>query len=266
MRHFAAHAVEGRLLFSTWEEGIHLWRRLLAAIPGTILCIMPDHLHVLGPARIQRKIQGAMSSHARWMNHRLGTKGRLWLPLSDTGEILGTQKVARNIRYVHLNPCRAGWVDDPLSWPLSTHRDLVGLALRPMAPTKRDPAQFHEYVSSDPSVSVQGSLLPYGSNQPPTLGAVIAAVSALSRCTDQDLRRRSAERTLLIRAARTFTDRTHAQIAAELDVGKRTVEGAGPLENVLATRIERVLMDRRFPLLRHTQGPLRTRRARRDRP
>ncbi|TVQ93487.1 MAG: hypothetical protein EA397_04335 [Deltaproteobacteria bacterium] len=255
MRHFAAHTVERRPLFSTWEEGLHLWRCLATAIPGAILCIMPDHLHVMGPERIAPKIHGAMSSHTRWMNHRLGVQGPLWRPLSDTGEVIGKKKIDRNIRYIHLNPCRAGLIEDPLSWPLSTHRDLVGLTLQPAAAPHRDPVGLHRYVSADPTVNVEGTPLPYGSTQPPTLDSVVAAVSALTRCTSEELRRRSPQRTLLIRAARSLTDLTQARIAEQLGVSVATVERAEPMNAGEGRTIDRVLFDHRFALMIDEDGP-----------
>jgi hypothetical protein len=83
------------------------------------------------------------------------------------------------VRYVLLNPCRpwtcAGTrlrlVSDPLSWPWSTLRDVIGATAEPWIDaqrlqgalewTPRDFARrFHGYVSSDPSVRIEGTPFP----------------------------------------------------------------------------------------------------------
>lgn len=51
-------------------------------------------------------------------------------------------------------------VTDPLSWAFSTHRDACGLALDPVRKRVPDVHRFHRYVSADPTVAVDGTLLP----------------------------------------------------------------------------------------------------------
>ncbi|TVQ94672.1 MAG: hypothetical protein EA397_01250 [Deltaproteobacteria bacterium] len=255
MRHFAAHAVDDRLLFLTWEEGLHLWSVLTSRLPGAVVCLMPNHVHVLAPEEGRGAIRGAMSSHARWLNHRRKLCGPLWRPLSDTGAILGREKWERNIRYVHLNPCRAGLVDDPLAWPLSTHRDLVGLTLRPVTPVRRDPAGFHRYVSSDPKVRVEGTMLPYNILEKPTFDELVDAVSALVRCTDDELRRKTSARRTLIRAAKSLTPLNNREIAEAVGVSRRTVENAAQLDPGGEKILRRVFGDRRFGLIVAEDGP-----------
>lgn len=60
----------------------------------------------------------------RWRNHLEGVSGRLVRPLPPAEAVPEGPKRRRSVRYVHLNPCRARLVADPLAWPLSTHRDV----------------------------------------------------------------------------------------------------------------------------------------------
>jgi len=46
-------------------------------------------------------------------------------------------------------------VPDPLAWPLSTHRDLVGHSFRPVARRRRNPHDVHRYVQSDAALLVR---------------------------------------------------------------------------------------------------------------
>jgi hypothetical protein len=255
MRHFVARTLGSQDAFTTWEEGLRLWDSFTSAGPGAIVCVMPNHVHILAPESHRQRFQSSLSSYARWLNHRRGATGPLWQPLADAGDLIDQRKIQRSIRYIHLNPCRAGIVEDPLAWPFSTHRDLVGLTLRPAAERCRRPIAFHRYVSADPTVHTDGTYLPGGVGIIPDTSAVRAAVSALCRRTDRDLLRRGPARNLLVRAAKAMTDDQHDQIARDLHVGLRTVERAGPLEPHERRRILAVLGDPRFPLLRGEACP-----------
>jgi hypothetical protein len=264
MRHYAARTVPDRLLFTTWAEGIHFWRLLSARTPGALSCVMPDHIHVLAPSGFEAPIRHSMAAYARWLNYRHGRSGPLWRHLSDDA-VADAQKLHRSIRYIHLNPCRSRLVGDPLAWPLSTHRDLVGLTLRPIAEPRRNAHDFHRYVSGDPSVNVAGTLLPAGALGTPDVGDIIAAVSALTRRTVEQLSRSSTERTLLIRAARTISTAPSADLAERLGVSRRTIYRAEGLEPHAERMIRRVIGDPRFPaLFDDGRPPLGNRRRWRD--
>jgi hypothetical protein len=59
---------------------------------------MPNHIHVLAPC--------ASTAAAK-------------------------RKLARQVRYIVLNPCRDRIVGDPLSWMWSTQRDVMGATVQP---------------------------------------------------------------------------------------------------------------------------------------
>lgn len=197
MLHHTVRARPERLLFVTWTEARALWDRLVAAAPGLqALCLMPDHLHLLHERDVRVPLGAALSGYARWLAHRREPGGPLVLPQAPPDRALQGDKQLRSVRYVHLNPCRARLVTDLLAWPFSTHRDAVGLAAFPVVRRQADPAAFHRYVSADPTVNVEGTELPSPSVHVPDAGAVLAAVSALTRRTVDGLDRRGPERTL----------------------------------------------------------------------
>jgi hypothetical protein len=203
MVHLPIRARKGTLLFRTWEEGLALWRILLRALPELVaLCIMPDHAHLLLPrGDVARRVARAMSGYARWRNHHRGERGAVWDAQPPCEELPDALHARRTHRYVHLNPCRKGLVADPLAWPLSTHRDAVGLAARPTVPREHDPERFHHYVSADPSVDVTGTALPGVTFGDPSVEDVVAAVSAVCRTSPEGLRVRGPARDLAIRTA-----------------------------------------------------------------
>ncbi len=157
-------------------------------------------------------------------------------------------KLRRNERYIHLNPCRARLIDDPLAWPWSTHRDRVGLAWPCAVPTRTDPAAFHRYVSADPSVAVDGTLLPCRLDGG-TAEQVYAAVSALTRSPAERLQLRGPARTLWIQSLRLLTELTQPAIAREVGVCLSTVQRLPPRWTPEIRLVRRVLGDRRFPAL-----------------
>ncbi len=141
-----------------------------AAFPEAFAAVlMPNHLHLLLPtaapratARLVRLLAFATKRSAHQS---------LWEPSPSARPIPNAQQVLGNIRYIHLNPCRARLVADPLSWPWSTHRDVVGARYEPwtkahvMAAAVHRPRNgfacwFHAHVSNDSTVRIGGTPSP----------------------------------------------------------------------------------------------------------
>jgi hypothetical protein len=132
-------------------------------------------------------------------------------------EEIGVDKRERHVRYVTLNPCRARLVCDPLAWPWSTHRDIVGAVIEPWVtaealaaalgrPAPRFAPRHHAYVSADPTASVVGTPYPQpaGPSALPVypLGAIAVAAAAAHRGEVADVRKRSRVRATFIDLAR----------------------------------------------------------------
>jgi hypothetical protein len=250
MHHHVARAVPGSLLFLTWSEASVLWTFLVDGVSNLdALVLMPDHVHLLTTVDNRRSFGVALRSYARWRNAARGERGPVWSPIPASQEVASNEKERRSERYVHLNPCRAGLVGDPLEWPFSTYREAVGLAIDPVRRPDVDPAATHAYTSSDPSVSTRGTLLPTTQVATPTLAEVFDAVGGLCRATPTILRRRGPARTLLIRAARVLTEASSAEIADLAEVDARTIQRV-PVHNDPQVRlVQRVTGDPRFSAL-----------------
>ena len=206
MFHFAAHEIRWHALYADAEEALRLWSILTARLPGAIaLCVMPNHIHALHPSADPTALLTALRAYARFRNARRGEPGRaVWAPF-DAPEPIAHGKTRTQIRYVHLNPCRARLVPDPLAWPLSTRRDAVGLAPHPVRSAERGPRSFHAYVSGDPTVTPEGTSLPsqgYGLFHPERVADV---VSGLYRVPRAALRHRSEARSIWIGASRALS-------------------------------------------------------------
>ncbi len=169
--HLTAHALAGLRPLASADDCAALFAALRRCFPRAAAAVlMPNHLHLVieatDPAAARRKLARCLAGCAR----RSGV-GHMWQPVPEPVPIRDVKQLERQIRYVHLNPCRAGLVDDPLCWPWSTHRGAVGAELDPwVSPAdlarylgRREadvPRWLHDYVSCDPSVNVTGTPFP----------------------------------------------------------------------------------------------------------
>lgn len=115
------------------------WGRFKASIldelstEGAILialCLMTNHFHLVTPTDIglvSRALHRVLTSHATYMNKKYGRTGHLFgdrFKSYPCDPELGLKPL---VRYVHLNPVRAGLVRTPEEWAWSSHRDYLTL-------------------------------------------------------------------------------------------------------------------------------------------
>jgi hypothetical protein len=215
---------------------------------------MPDHLHLQHAQDVKDAVAQAARAHAKWLNRRRRTRAPLWEPIPTCEPLADRQKERRSERYVSLNPCRKGLVHDPLEWAFSTHRDAVGLTPVTARPKVARPHEYHQYVSADPTVDVQGTFLPTAPLSIPSgeagLVAVFDATSALFRATESRLRARGPARTALMNATLCLVPNVTRQDVAEfVGVDVRTLQRAHASSNPTTRAIERVVLDPRFARL-----------------
>lgn len=248
MFHHVAHTIRGRLLFYSWGQGFSLWHRLVSGAPGLhALCLMPDHVHLLHPRPLAGVLGAVLSGHTR-ASARWGRSTAPALRASPAPElVVGQTKRRRSVRYVHLNPCRARLVDDPLAWPLSTHLDALGATLSPARPAEPEPARFHAYVSADPTVRVGGSdPLHFGVGDAP-LDRIVTAVAWALRVDEAEvLERRGAARALFLGVAPGLSGESSASVAAFAGVHRASVHRARTPSRDAQQRLARLAADPRI--------------------
>jgi hypothetical protein len=175
--HFVAHARGCLVPLLDAERARWLWQHLRRAFPEALgVTLMPDHPHIVAPDEPggHLRLANVLGAFARRFD-----LGELWATFPEPVRLTTPDKVARVLRYALLNPCRP-WrhagrvvqlVRDPLAWPWSTLRDVVGAIVDPWVTSGRLPsalawerdgfiASFHRYVSADPHVDVAGTPLP----------------------------------------------------------------------------------------------------------
>jgi REP element-mobilizing transposase RayT len=92
-------------------------------------CLMGNHYHLViqtGTTPLWRSMLCVQAAVARGFNRRRRFLGRLWQSRYRARVIDSTEYLRQVVSYVHLNPVAAGVVDDPVEYPNSDHREIVG--------------------------------------------------------------------------------------------------------------------------------------------
>ena len=251
MFHLVARGIPKSVLFYTWEEGLTLFDTLVRHVPNIVaMCVMPDHIHVQCPTESHRPFGLALRSYARMRNRKRGHSGPVFERSPEPQYLATRDKIRRSERYIHLNPCRAHLVQDPLEWPLSTYRDAVGLIAIPARRMAADPVRTHAYVSADPTVAVHGTELPFTPVNTPTLHDIYDAVGGLYRAPTAAFHQKGPIRSLFLQAARALTTASTQDIAAYIGLSPRAVRNASDRVDDRVRLVARVCGDHRFSTLR----------------
>jgi hypothetical protein len=229
---------------------------------------MLNHLHLVIEAARLASVRWELATELRAFTRCHFPGRRIWQEVGATDPLPDLHHLRRNIRYVHLNPCRAGLVADPIEWEWSTHRDYLGAAY----PSWVNPStlgrlwkggkeEFHRYVSGDPSTRVQGTpmLVPPAPGAVYSLEAIMRAVTIATHGWDAP----SIEsRKWVVQLADELARATRGELAGALGVTTRTIHriAAGPVgaEDRRAMEVVRkVLADQRLMAWREDGEPLR---------
>ncbi len=98
-------------------------------------CVMSNHYHIAlrtSSVPLSRTMQFLQGRFSRVFNRRWGRTGPLWQGRYKARVIDEPGYLTRVIQYVHLNPVRAGIVEDPSKYTLSGHRVLIGKINKPL--------------------------------------------------------------------------------------------------------------------------------------
>ena len=92
-------------------------------------CLMSNHLHLaleVGRIPLSRGMQNLAFRHTRWINRRQERLGHLFQDRYKALLVDRDVYLLELVRYIHLNPVRAGLVSDPPDYPWSGHRAYLG--------------------------------------------------------------------------------------------------------------------------------------------
>jgi putative transposase len=89
--------------------------------------IMPHHLHLVIDIPPDKSISDYMRDFKRQTSREFFKSinletGRLWQEKFDDLDLINYQTFSTKINYIHMNPVRAGLVNEPQDWPYSSAR------------------------------------------------------------------------------------------------------------------------------------------------
>lgn len=218
-----------------------LWERMRDCFPGALAAvIMPNHLHVVFVSEApEADAAGFAMTLGHWQRH-FGEPGFGWEPIPPPEPVRGRAKVHRNMRYVWLNPCRAGLCDDPVEWAMSSYRDALGAVAEPWCDEallrsvgawswrSDERERLHAWVSGDPSVAIAGTPAPVravrGEVASFPLFELARAVAVALRGLPGDVRRPGPARGLFVHLCSLHGWRDAAAVAAACNTSLRTVQ------------------------------------------
>jgi REP-associated tyrosine transposase len=95
------------------------------------LCLIPNHYHLLMRTlepNLSRGMELLNGTYAKWFNHTHGFEGHLFERRFRSVVIESDAHLLEVIRYIALNPVRAGLCNHPSDWKWSSYRALIGAA------------------------------------------------------------------------------------------------------------------------------------------
>jgi REP element-mobilizing transposase RayT len=113
-------------------------------------CLMTNHIHLVlqvGDVPLSRGMQNLSFRFTRWINWREKRTGHLFQGRYKAVLVDGDSYLLELVRYVHLNPVRAGKVTDPDEYPWSGHRTYLGKERLPWMTTDVVLAQFGKSIA-----------------------------------------------------------------------------------------------------------------------
>lgn len=99
-------------------------------------CLMTNHVHLIvgagdNPSDVSRLMKGVAGRHARMINKREDRTGSLWDGRYFTSPIDSEVYLFTCLRYVELNPVKAGIVRNPANYQWCSYRARIGLSHAP---------------------------------------------------------------------------------------------------------------------------------------
>jgi putative transposase len=127
------------------QEGIERFGHRIHAF-----CLMTNHVHLaiqMGEIPLSRILQNLSFRYTRWMNWRQKGSGHLFQGRYKAVVVDADTYLQELIRYVHLNPVRAGIVKEPEGYLWSGHRAYLGLEMIPWLTTDWVLSQFSKRLT-----------------------------------------------------------------------------------------------------------------------
>jgi putative transposase len=129
--HVTVRGVKAHAIVRTSHDAhklLTLIREARAAVDTRAYCVLPNHFHLVvvatarDLARAMKRINGV---YAQWFNRKYGGFGHVFQGRYGAKPIRTERHLYETIRYVLLNPVRAGLCEHPGEWPWSNYADVA---------------------------------------------------------------------------------------------------------------------------------------------
>ena len=198
-------------------------------------CLMTNHVHlVLQVARtpISALAQTLCSRFSRWSNRQRGRSGHLFERRHRAIPVHSPEQLLALVRYVHLNPIRAGIVAEPARYRWSSHAAYLGreadlpvateLSLSLLGSANRQAKMYRRLLDGDPAA--EGESLHLDS---------LVAESEWSRSRAGSL---AAEKATAITPGSLTVDQVLATVARRTECSREELRGSSRLGGLAAAR------------------------------
>jgi len=121
-------------LYLLMQEGVERFGHRIHAF-----CCMSNHIHMaiqVADIPLSRIMQNLSFRHTQWMNKRRRRMGHLFQGRYAAILVDADNYLLELIRYIHLNPLRAGMVEDAAAWRWSSHKAYLGKESLPWLTTE----------------------------------------------------------------------------------------------------------------------------------
>jgi len=133
--------MSGRIHRNT-QEGVERFAHRIHAF-----CCMSNHIHLaiqVADISLSRIMQNLSFRHTQWMNKKQRRTGHLFQGRYKAILVDADNYLLELIRYLHLNPVRAGMVEDVAAYRWSSHRAYIGREVLPWLTTEWVLSRFAE--------------------------------------------------------------------------------------------------------------------------
>ena len=150
LQHVMARGIERRKIFWDDKDRISFLERFAVILEETqtqcyAWSLIPNHFHLLlrtGPTPLKKVMGRLMTGYAVTFNKRHNRSGHLFQNRYKSVICEEDPYLLELIRYIHLNPLRAGLVKDLKEldkYPWTGHSTILGRHKNPLLPTIKDP-------------------------------------------------------------------------------------------------------------------------------
>jgi putative transposase len=158
--HFYNRTVDNELLFRKEEDYIQFlktFKESLKKIPTSVFayCLMPNHFHFLlkqnSNVPLYKIFNIVLSSYVQKYNIKYKRKGSIFGNPLQSKLIMNNKQLIALCLYIHLNPVKAGLVNNPREWEFSNYREWIGVrhgTLFDNAIPKNNFVNSNDYVNS----------------------------------------------------------------------------------------------------------------------